>query len=83
VAFDEARSRQRLLHRVAGMIPAATGDDCVRVAVDGVDAAGKTIFADELAESLRALDRPVLRISADDFLNPSPSSAVSGHTTVC
>ncbi len=37
-----------------------------RVAVDGVDAAGKTTLADELARRLGAV-----RLSADDFLRPS------------
>jgi uridine kinase len=43
--------------------------DCVRVAVDGVDAAGKTIFADALATELRGAGRTAIRISLDDFHN--------------
>jgi uridine kinase len=62
--------RRKLLQRVANLVPAAAGEDCVRVAVDGVDGSGKTIFADELAATLTARGRPVVRISADDFLNP-------------
>lgn len=61
-------SRRQVLEWVAGLVPAA-GEDCVRVAVDGVDGAGKTTFADELGEIL-AQRRPVVRVSADDFLNP-------------
>ena len=38
----------------------------VLVAVDGVDGAGKTTFADHLAGRL---DRPVVRAPEDDFLN--------------
>jgi uridine kinase len=38
-----------------------------RVAVDGVDAAGKTTLADELAARLPA----TTRLSADDFLRPA------------
>lgn len=38
-----------------------------RVAVDGVDGAGKTTLADELAGRVRALGRPVIRVSTDGF----------------
>lgn len=38
--------------------------------MDGVDGAGKTTFADELAASLRELGREVIRVSADDFHHP-------------
>ncbi|GIE97022.1 uridine kinase [Paractinoplanes rishiriensis] len=38
-----------------------------RVAIDGPDGAGKTVFADRLAESLRARGDVVVRISLDDF----------------
>ena len=44
---------------VAGLIPGGA-----RVAVDGPDGAGKTVFADRLAAVLPA---PVVRISVDDF----------------
>jgi uridine kinase len=37
------------------------------VGVDGVDGAGKTCFADELADALRHRGRPVVRIRVDDF----------------
>jgi uridine kinase len=51
------------LTRVAALIP-DRGDECVLVGIDGVDGAGKTTFADALA---RMVDRPVVRISVDDF----------------
>jgi len=41
----------------------------VRVAIDGLTAAGKTSFGHELAERLAA-ERPVLRASLDDFKKP-------------
>ncbi|MPZ93301.1 MAG: uridine kinase [Propionibacteriales bacterium] len=59
--------RRRLLDQVAGLVPDASDADCVRVGVDGVDGSGKTVFADELAERLRALGRAVVRVSVDDF----------------
>ena len=62
------RDRRRLLlDDIAARVPAARGTDCVLVAVDGVDGAGKTVFADELAGLLRAAGRPVVRIGVDGF----------------
>ncbi len=43
----------------------------VRVAIDGVDAAGKTTLADELVAPIGHFRRPVRRVSVDDFLNPA------------
>lgn len=61
--------RRLVLGRVARCVPSPDGDGCVRVAVDGVDGSGKSMFADELAAAVRALDRSVVRVSLDDFLN--------------
>jgi uridine kinase len=52
---------------VASLVPPAVGEDCVRVGVDGVDGAGKSTFARELAEALRRLGRPVVELSVDDW----------------
>lgn len=41
------------------------------VAVDGVDGAGKTVLADELAAELRRRDLSVVRVSVDGFHNPA------------
>jgi len=41
-----------------------------RVAIDGVDGAGKTHFADVLGKELTARGATVIRSSADSFLNP-------------
>ena len=41
-----------------------------RVAIDGIDGAGKTSLADELVEPLTALGRPVIRASVDGFHRP-------------
>ncbi len=62
--------RRALLEEVAARIPLPVRGDCVRVGVDGVDGAGKSVFADELADVLRASGRPVVRVSADDFHQP-------------
>jgi uridine kinase len=63
-------NRAGLLTAVAAAVPAGRAPDCVRVGVDGVDGAGKTMFADDLARTLRAQGRPVVRVSLDDFHNP-------------
>lgn len=47
-----------------------TDDRVVRVAVDGVDGAGKTFFADELAKAIRTAGRTVIRASVDAFHHP-------------
>jgi len=45
-----------------------TKDDRITlVAIDGVDGAGKTTFARELAEHVEAAGRPVIRASVDSF----------------
>ena len=41
----------------------------LRVAIDGVDAAGKTTLADELVQPLQTRGRPVIRASVDSFHN--------------
>jgi uridine kinase len=42
----------------------------VRVAVDGIDAAGKTTLADELGRRISAAGRPVIRATLDHFHRP-------------
>ena len=59
--------RDRLMELIACLVPPAGSPDCVRVGIDGVDGAGKTCFADELAAALRRRGRPVVRVSVDDF----------------
>jgi uridine kinase len=46
------------------------GDTVRRVAVDGVDGAGKTVLADELAQALDRRGIVVLRASVDGFHHP-------------
>jgi uridine kinase len=63
--------RRELIDDVASRIAAIRRSHPVRVAIDGVDAAGKTMFADELAPALTALGRSVIRASVDGFHNPA------------
>lgn len=68
--------RAAVLAAVAARIDALATDGSARVAVDGVTAAGKSTFADELVEYVR---RPVVRASVDDFHRPSGERYARGH----
>ncbi|MCW4049892.1 MAG: uridine kinase [Candidatus Bathyarchaeota archaeon] len=62
--------RDCLLRGVANMICSVERHHPLRVAVDGIDAAGKTMFADELSPIIEKIGRPVIRASIDGFHNP-------------
>jgi uridine kinase len=64
-------TRGDTLAEVASMIAQVQCPHPTRVAIDGVDAAGKTTLADELAVIVERLARPVVRASIDGFHNPS------------
>ncbi len=55
---------------VAEAVLALPADRIRRVAIDGVDGAGKTHFADALAAELTGRGASVIRASADGFLSP-------------
>jgi uridine kinase len=59
-----------LLRRLAATIVALHPERIVRVAIDGVDGAGKTTLADALAPLVAAQARPIVRASIDDFHRP-------------
>jgi uridine kinase len=63
-------ARLRLLGVLAERIVAIARPHPTRVAIDGVDAAGKTTLADELVAPIAALGRSVIRASVDDFHQP-------------
>jgi uridine kinase len=62
--------RQSLLDQLAHAIMAVRRPHPVRVALDGVDAAGKTSLADELVRPLQGRGYPVIRASLDSFHHP-------------
>jgi uridine kinase len=62
--------RQRVVTALAGRVAAVRRRHPVRVAIDGVDAAGKTTLADELARHVVSCGRYVIRASADGFHRP-------------
>ena len=62
-----SEQRRRVLARLVDAIVALPPDRPRRVGIDGVDGAGKTMLADELAGPIRAAGRRVLRASVDGF----------------
>lgn len=62
--------REHRLHRLTTLVVGLTRSHPLRVAIDGIDAAGKTTLADELAPLIEARGRPVIRASIDGFHHP-------------
>ncbi|QOZ70151.1 uridine kinase [Bradyrhizobium arachidis] len=62
--------RKKFLSDLADRLVATSPDRTARVAIDGVDGAGKTTFADELGTLVATKGRPVIRASVDGFHNP-------------
>ena len=63
-------SRQQVLETVATYILKTPSPFVLRVAIDGVDGAGKTHFASELGPLLAKSGRDVIRASVDGFHHP-------------
>lgn len=61
--------RSRLLQEIAERIVRIKRSHPIRVAIDGVDAAGKTTLAEELVPLIQSHGRPVIRASIDAFHN--------------
>jgi uridine kinase len=74
-------ARSALIATVAARI-ARLGPGRLRVAVDGLTAAGKTSFGHELAAALRGLGRPTLRASLDDFKHPWRHAREHGYDRI-
>lgn len=62
--------RAHTLERLADLLAAVKRPHPVRVAIDGIDAAGKTTLADELVAPLETRGKPVIRASIDGFHRP-------------
>ncbi len=67
----EGEARIAALDRLAALVQQRLTQGTLRVAIDGIDAAGKTTMADELAELLEQAGVPVLRASIDGFHHPA------------
>ncbi|WP_326637273.1 uridine kinase [Nonomuraea fuscirosea] len=73
-------SREALVEELAELISAGPPGSWVRVAVDGAPAARPGSLADDLVAPLRLRGRPVLRVSAGDFLRPASLRLEYGRT---
>ncbi len=68
--LEETITHTRLVHQLADLIAMVDRTHPVRVAIDGVDAAGKTTLADELVQPLEDRGRAVIRATVDGFHLP-------------
>lgn len=65
-----APTRVSLLNKLADLILQVDHPHPIRVAIDGIDAAGKSILCDELVPIIKRRGRPVIRASIDSFHRP-------------
>ena len=72
-------TRAELLNQLSGLIVQVQRPHPVRVAIDGIDSAGKTTLADELAGAITAQGRPVVRATIDGFHRPRSERYASGR----
>lgn len=76
-----ALKREQLFQHLVSQIQALPEPFVRRVAIDGVDGAGKTTFADQLAEVLRASGLVVIRASVDGFHQPRVQRYAQGKSS--
>ena len=63
-------TREIALSQLADAIVSLQRSHPLRVAIDGIDASGKTTLADQLAPVIEQRGRPVIRASIDGFHRP-------------
>jgi uridine kinase len=63
-------NRAQLLAQLAHLINKVICPHPLRVAIDGVDVAGKTTLAGELSSKLKEMERVVIQSTVDGFHNP-------------
>lgn len=73
--------RSKALSELVDILTSINLDHPVRVGVDGVDASGKTILADELALLIQFRGHDAIRVSVDDFHNPCKIRYQQGRTS--
>jgi uridine kinase len=73
--------RQQIIEELVQRILQVEPIHPVRVAIDGVDAAGKTMLAEELVDPIQKRGRPVIRASIDGFHNPAQRRHHRGVTS--
>jgi uridine kinase len=67
---DSSERRERVIEELADAVAAVRRPHPVRVAVDGVGVAGKTVLADEMVVPLERRGRHVIRAGIDGFHRP-------------
>jgi len=75
---SQSSARAKLVGRIADHLIAHRPGHPLRVAVDGITAAGKTTLANEIAAALRDR-RPVLRLSMDGYHHPRAHRYLQGR----
>jgi len=63
--------RSQMLDEVSKIILSKKTDHPIRVAIDGIDTAGKTKLSKELVFPLRRSKRQIVQVSLDNFHNPT------------
>ena len=74
-------SRSQVISELADMIAEIHLDHPVRIGIDGVDASGKTMLAEELVAPLEARGRYVIRVSIDGFHSPQVTRHRQGRSS--
>ncbi len=74
--------RTRMLDNLTARIAALPADHTLRVGVDGPGASGKTTLANELAASLEAAGKSVVRATIDGFHHPRSHRTRQGADSV-
>lgn len=76
---EEWKVRRDFLNGIAEQITSLTSVHPLRVGINGIDGAGKTYFADELAEVLQPSGRQIIRASIDSFHRPRAERMKRGY----
>ncbi len=74
--------RSLMINQVSKIVLALPSSSPIRLAIDGVDASGKTFFADELIKRLEGENRQIIRASADGFHNPKSIRYKKGSLSI-
>jgi len=77
--MTDTDARRALLEQLTDDLLAANPRGRIIVAIDGVDGAGKTVFADAWRDVLRERGAHVVRASIDGFLRPRAERYVRGR----
>lgn len=84
IMSDEAKpgtalTRQRLVEYLSGHILDGHRNRPFRVGIDGIDASGKTVLAEDIADALKGSGRQAIRASVDGFHNPKKVRYMKGR----